>query len=749
MAWQVAPAAIPFVGAAIASLAAAYHSCRSFRIPGARLASILMLLCAASLMAQALQVSSALVLTKALLADVAFSAIVPVPAVFLAFAVAYTGRRRWLTRPARVLLCIEPALVLGLVWISDRDGLIWTRHAFDPSLSIGGLSSTPGPVHWAHGIYSYALLLVATLLLVRILVQARHMFGWLVAPLLFATVSPWLAAASHIAGFGPFPLMQATFLASCVAALGLAYGLFRLRQGDVVSVSRRVVMETMGDGLLLLDSANRIVDLNPAAEAIIGESASSAIGQPIVQLWPEWADGLTRLHSTDHVQQVGREVTLGKGERRRTYDVRISPLADWHGCLVSRVVVVRDITIRKLLEQELAERYEGASFLAERDSLTGLLNHGAIYRRLEEELSRARRYGRRLSLLILDLDDFKLFNDTYGHPAADRVLQQVSKLMWQFKRESDVLGRYGGDEFVAILPETDGEGALALAERLCSAMANHPYIAPDGLAVPVRMSFGIATYPDDASDVQQLVAKADANLYESKQQDSDGVEARLTLLREGLVRAGSFGVLEGLVTTVHRKDRYTRRHSEDVTNYAIALARALGLSREAQRTLRIAGLLHDVGKIAVPDRILRKPGILDEEEYAIVKQHAAFGELIIKDVPNLRDVLDAVASHHERIDGAGYPHGLKGEEIPLLARILAVADTYSAITSDRPYRAAKNSKEARAELLRVAGTQLDPELVRVFLNVCLARESSHTSAELLTDHQFGSAKRDQHRRLTG
>ncbi len=164
------------------------------------------------------------------------------------------------------------------------------------------------------------------------------------------------------------------------------------------------------------------------------------------------------------------------------------------------------------------------------------------------------------------------------------------------------------------------------------------------------------------------------------------------------------------------KDHYTRKHSEDVTTYSLHIAQAMGLSEETQRTLRIAGLLHDVGKIGVPDRILRKPGQLDEDEFAVIKQHAQLGELIIKEVPNESDVLAAVGAHHERMDGRGYPRGLRGNGIPLLGRILAVADAYSAMTTDRPYRTARSHEEAKAELLRVASAQLDEDVVSVFLS---------------------------------
>lgn len=366
---------------------------------------------------------------------------------------------------------------------------------------------------------------------------------------------------------------------------------------------------------------------------------------------------------------------------------------------------------------ENVRRYEEVKQLADRDSVTGLLNHRAFHRRLQQEVGRVQRAEGKLALIMMDLDGFKLFNDTYGHPVGDRVLRDVAGVLASSAREYDVIARYGGDEFAALLPDATLEEAVTAARRFRAELADHPYFAAGESRVPIKMSFGIAAYPDDAREAQQIVVCADANLYESKHRGGDRITGGEGRESEQPHRSGSFGVLEGLVTAVDNKDHYTRRHSEDVMRYALAMAESLGLSEESQRTLRIAGLLHDVGKIGVPDRLLRKPGRLESDEFAVIKQHALLGEMIIKEVPNLVDVLAAVGAHHERYDGQGYPRGLKQEEIPLLGRILAVADAYSAMTTDRPYRTAMTAEEARKELLRVSGSQLDPELVRALLDV--------------------------------
>jgi len=366
---------------------------------------------------------------------------------------------------------------------------------------------------------------------------------------------------------------------------------------------------------------------------------------------------------------------------------------------------------------ENARRYEDAQFLAERDSLTRLLNHRGFSRRYEQQITHSAGSHTVSGLIMIDVDNFKLFNDAYGHVVGDRVLQEVSRILSTTLRPSDTVARYGGDEFIALLPDTDAETAVLLAESVRKALRDNPFAVDDHRSVPLKMSYGIAVFPHDGTTPAELLAAADTNLYRSKGRGGDYITASGGDSGRHPVGAGSFSVLDGLVTMVDNKDHYTRRHSEDVTEYALALASRLDLSVETERSLRVAALLHDVGKLGVPDHILRKPAALSDAEFEVIKNHVTLGELVIQGIPNQEEVIEAVSSHHERIDGKGYPRGLKGTEIPLLGRILAVTDAYSAMTTDRPYRKGLSPEKARAELRHVAGTQLDPHIVEVFLTV--------------------------------
>ena len=322
------------------------------------------------------------------------------------------------------------------------------------------------------------------------------------------------------------------------------------------------------------------------------------------------------------------------------------------------------------------------------------------------------------------IDDFKLVNDAHGHTVGDRLPQEVAQVLQGSLRTTDIVGRYGGDEFLAILPETDQAAAKLAAGRLLSAVRGIRFVVPredirantNGGAIPVRLSVGISTYPYDSATRLELISLADTAMYSSKQAGGNAATSAHATDSGFLADQNStFSVLEGLANAVDAKDHYTRIHLEQVAHHALRLAESLGLTAEQKRILRVASLLHDVGKIGIPDRILRKPGALNQEEREIISQHPLLGEMIIREVPHLSDMIDAVRHHHERYDGKGYPRGLQGEKIPFLSRLIAVADAYSAMTLDRPYRSALSREEVIAELRRCAGTQLDPDLVSAFI----------------------------------
>jgi diguanylate cyclase (GGDEF)-like protein/putative nucleotidyltransferase with HDIG domain len=349
--------------------------------------------------------------------------------------------------------------------------------------------------------------------------------------------------------------------------------------------------------------------------------------------------------------------------------------------------------------------------LALTDPLTGLGNHRHFHDRVERELVEADRGGRDFSLCMVDVDDFKRINDLYGHPSGDSVLAQIAGAL----RQNGEAFRLGGDEFALLLPQCDESDAVltasAIVERVSSLELDH--------VGSITVSAGVATFPTQAPSRGELVRLADSALYWAKEHGKnrahvyrpDVVElAELRRLAHGPDRAARFRAAESLAKAVDLRDTYTGSHSARVSELAAKVASRLGLGREQVELARLAGSLHDLGKLAIPEEILRKPGPLTEPERLVLERHPQIGYRMLESL-GIEPVAEWILHHHERWDGTGYPDRLPGPMIPLGARIIFVVDAYDAMTSDRVYRGRLRPHEALAELQRCAGTQFDPVVV--------------------------------------
>ena len=354
---------------------------------------------------------------------------------------------------------------------------------------------------------------------------------------------------------------------------------------------------------------------------------------------------------------------------------------------------------------------------AHRDPLTGAPNHGSLVETLAAQIEAAQASGGGVGLALLDLDSFGLLDNTYGHDAGDHVIIEVVRLLAEWMPPGATWGRYGPDEFL-VISANDCQADLEPAIEVLRATLDDAALQFDGSErLPVTFSAGICYYPTNGESVTTLLSMTAMTLEEAKA--SGGNAIRVAEARPpGPSYVRTFSILEGLVNAVDTKDRYTRRHSEDVARYADFLASRIGLDAVTRRAIQNAGKLHDIGKIGIPDAILRKPGRLTAQEFAILTQHVSLGDAIVRDLPELPD-LDLIRAgiryHHERWDGRGYLVGMAAEQIPLVARILAVGDSFSAITTTRPYRKSVATEEALKRLEDAAGTQLDPALVEAFV----------------------------------
>ena len=465
----------------------------------------------------------------------------------------------------------------------------------------------------------------------------------------------------------------------------------------------------------------RFLAVNEAALQTYGYDRAEFLAMTLPELRPaDEHDALWARLAAEAPHPFYRHETVSRHRTKggRLLDTEITSSALHFGGVPARMVLAQDVTERCRLEAERERLLAEAVDQADRDPLTGLWNHRAFHRRFEEEADRVQRDGTSLAVVMLDLDNFKFFNDAYGHLAGDGVLRQVADALRGTCRSYDTLARFGGDEFALLLPLPDGsQSAEEISARLTVDLGGLTFLPPgQDTPMPLTLSFGVALFPQEAAGRADLVPLADERLFRAKSGGADDDEAEC-LRRHLLSSIGGYAMLDALLVAVDNKDRYTRRHSEDVLTYSLEIAHALGLPAEALTATAVAALLHDVGKIGIPDRILRKPGKLTDDEYESVQKHPMMGAVIVGAVPGFEDTLDAIRHHHERWDGKGYPDGLVGEETPLMARLMAVADAYSAMTTDRPYRKGMEPGKALGILEEGAGTQWDPVCVRAFLTV--------------------------------
>jgi diguanylate cyclase (GGDEF)-like protein len=429
------------------------------------------------------------------------------------------------------------------------------------------------------------------------------------------------------------------------------------------------------------------------------------------------------------------------------------------------------------LERRLAIAINGASaamsasqHAASVDKLTGVANRQALLPALFNEVERASRYHRALSVAFVDIDHFKAVNDTYGHAVGDVVLRGVAQAIKSNLRTTDLVGRYGGEEFMLLLTETNVEEGAILTEKLRNLVQRLRFSVDGNPNLSVTISIGIAGGVGQQLRVDQLVRDADAAMYSAKalgrnqtyifaEPDDDARVPRAPISAAGRARAVEVGraardaATAALTAVIAPMPHYRGQPSALIASIVVALGRQLDLPEAEIDRLRLAAVLHDVGKVAVPDEILEKPSSLTSAEWRSVVQHPRVGQVILEQATALKDAVPIILHHHERYSGHGYPFGLRGNDIPLGARIVAIADAYDAMTNDRPYKRAVSHDEAIRELRRHAGTQFDPELVNLFCDLYGARapepDPTILAITAATDAHGGAGSGGRRRRSRG
>lgn len=451
----------------------------------------------------------------------------------------------------------------------------------------------------------------------------------------------------------------------------------------------KTTLLSVGDGVIVTDHYGLIELMNPAAEVITGWTQADACGRMVDRVFQlednYFSPFFDVLYSGRGVALPPEAVVCGRNAARCCVDGSAAPILDQEEQITGTVLVFRDVTRAR-------QQQEKITYLSYHDSLTGLYNRRYFSEQLQL-LDCEEKWP--LSIIMSDVKGLRLVNDAFGHLVGDELLVRVASLLQENCRASDVIARWGGDEFVILLPNTTEHEALAAVKQLEQAFQGEKIAS-----LSVALGFGWATKSQADQDLDEVFKRAEARMYRAKLAEKPAVN-------DETIRA--------LMSALYERCEREERHSQRVAQLCQSLGRGLGLNTQEQMELTMAGLFHDIGKISIDREILNKPGSLTSEEWAEIRRHPESGYRILNSVSGMGKMAEAVLYHHERWDGSGYPKGLSGEQIPFLARIIAVADAYDAMINARPYRPPLTRGEALAELRSCAGTDFDPEVVEALL----------------------------------
>jgi diguanylate cyclase (GGDEF)-like protein/PAS domain S-box-containing protein/putative nucleotidyltransferase with HDIG domain len=451
---------------------------------------------------------------------------------------------------------------------------------------------------------------------------------------------------------------------------------------------------SIGDAVISCDLNSNIIFLNKIAETLTGWGKEDAIGQPVENVFYILHE-LTREKCANIVKQVlltkeiieleYNTILISKDGSERPIEDSAAPILNESGELVGAVLVFRDVT-------EKRDAIRDIEYLSFHDKLTGLYNR----RFYEEEIERLNieKYLP-LTLVMCDANGLKLINDSFGHSVGDELLRKASKAIKNACRPDDIVARLGGDEFIAILPNTDRLEADVIIERMKKKISKENIKNID-----ISFSFGHETKENIDQEIQKIFKAAEDDMYKQKLYESSSMRSETVAI---------------IMKTLLEKNKREMIHSTRVGNICEIIAKAMNLDDKKTKQIRLAGLMHDIGKIGIDESILNETGKISNRQFAEIKRHSEIGYRILNSVNEFSEIANYVLEHHERWDGFGYPRGLKGEEISTQGRIIALADAFDAMTGERSYKKSLSKDEAIKEIARCSGSQFDPRIAKVFI----------------------------------
>ncbi|MBU2599218.1 diguanylate cyclase [bacterium] len=504
----------------------------------------------------------------------------------------------------------------------------------------------------------------------------------------------------------------------------------------------QALLKNMNEGLIVLDNKGRIIFVNKEIEKLLGCSKNEIIDKEIFGMIDKKDLDLLKkkLNKIQKGEKCFYEINLSYQKKKIPVSINHAPFQEGEVikgslCLINDLFKIRKYAQKsKKKEEELIKK-------SITDSLTGVLSYTQFLYLLKIEFEKTKRYFTDLSCLIIDIDNFKRINEEYGFKFGDKALREIAEMITRNCRKSDVIARFGGEKFIALLSNTNYQNSLIVAEKLRKIIDNHHFTDKDYL-IKITFTIGVSSVIEDGvKTADALIENAQKAVTVAKKEEKGKIlsfkdiivthseldlkESKVTNLQEKILditqttKESYVESLRSLIMALEARDLYTKEHSVNVSKYSYLVAKEMELSEDQARLIKTAGLVHDLGKIGISDAILLKKGPLSDEERKAIQMHPIYGVNIIHPIHFLAEERPIVLYHHERIDGKGYPEGLRGKRIPIGARIMNVVDSFDAMSSPRPYRDPLKVNEAIKELINCAGSQFDPEVVYNLLKVLI------------------------------
>lgn len=616
--------------------------------------------------------------------DMRYIGIALIPVFLFLCSLQYSRLKLPIKQRSYCLFFIIPIITVFLVLTNQFHGLFRKSSLLssDPIITVFTIN---GFWYWVHTYYSYFLIIATVnIILVEFIRQPRiyrRKPGIILAGIILPTLFNFLYDSGLVHPKLPVEMAPLTFILSM---LFVYYAFYIYKPKDVIPIARNLMIEKMDNPIILFDNSDLTLDMNQAAEFLLNIPRRKVMRRSIEAYPSEWKSILSINEANEMNDTV---VSVQDGERVQYFKYNQLILRDKQDKFIGRLIVLNDIS--KLQETMLRLEY-----LSLYDQLTGLHNR-IYYERQLKHLDHEEFYP--LGIIMGDVNGLKLVNDAFGHGMGDLLLRKAADTIAANCTEEHTVARIGGDEFAILLPNTSEDEIVQLIDlikRDCETIEELPS--------PLSVSFGFAIKTDKSQSMNSIQSQADELMYKQK------------MLESRSVRSAMIGTL---LQALAERNIETEAHLERTREQAVALGKCVNLPEYLLDDLSLLALLHDVGKLGIPDQILLKPKKLNEKEWEIMKQHSQKGYSIASAIPELMSIAEAILYHHERWDGTGYPHGLAGPNIPLLSRVISIVDAFDVMTHGRHYQKAISVSEALEEIKRCSGTQFDPMIAQIFIDM--------------------------------